>query len=268
MDEVGADERKAWPPSSSERTATCPLNRATVHICIYARTRQICQNRAARRRNKHAGASSDNPNRTVSKKAKASGSKVRDKGDDQPAEHAASEGRQARFEGQDRQGRAAGRAHRRERAAGARPARPPLVWQHSTSSAEKELTEFREQMAKAQADPYAVLLKRSKLPMGLLADGNQKRGRVDLLRGESYEAAFGKVAQAAKAARGHAGGGGGGSSTNGGAAAAAAGAEEVEDQGEWSELLAHVAATQTSYDAEGDSNIQREVELKAQESHL
>ena len=60
---------------------------------------------------------------------------------------------------------------------------------------QKELTEFREKMAATQADPYAVLLKRSKLPMGLLTNGNRKRGRVDLLRSESYEHVFGKKGQ-------------------------------------------------------------------------
>ena len=44
-------------------------------------------------------------------------------------------------------------------------------------------------------DPYAVLLKRHKLPMGLLADGNIKKGRVDLLRAESYKSTFGSKSQ-------------------------------------------------------------------------
>ena len=119
---------------------------------------------------------------------------------------------------------------------------------------QKELTEFREQMSAAQADPYAVVLKRSKLPMGLLADGNRKRGRVDLLRAESYEHVFGKKGQrkrpklhgvmlaaagataeeAAKAAEG--------------APTGASGTLDANGQpNEFAELLAHVHQTNSAY---------------------
>jgi nuclear GTP-binding protein len=57
---------------------------------------------------------------------------------------------------------------------------------------QQELQDFREQVAQTAADPYAVLLRRHKLPMGLLKDGNIKKGRVDLLRAQSYAEAFGR----------------------------------------------------------------------------
>ena len=60
---------------------------------------------------------------------------------------------------------------------------------------QQELQDFREQVAQTAADPYAVLLRRHKLPMGLLKDGNIKKGRVDLLRAQSYAEAFGRRAQ-------------------------------------------------------------------------
>ena len=107
--------------------------------------------------------------------------------------------------------------------------------------------------------------------MGLLADGNGKRGRVDLLRLESYEAAFGKKSQrkrpklsgvmlaaagaSSSAAASPASAGGGGASAD-----ASADAPADADPGEFSELLAHVRAAQGTYEEAGDSNIEREVE--------
>ena len=85
--------------------------------------------------------------------------------------------------------------------------------------------------------------------MGLLADGNQKRGRVDLLRAESYESVFGRKAQR-KRPKLH-----GAILTAHGAPSAAEG-----EQGEWGDLLAHVAAKSDAYVEAGDSNIEREVE--------
>ena len=131
---------------------------------------------------------------------------------------------------------------------------------------QKELVEFRENMEKTQADPYSVLLKRSKLPMGLLADGNIKKKRVDLLRAESYSETFGpkgqrkrpklhgvmlKVATAAELQQ---------QALAGNSRAADAVTDGVNEPSEWAELLAHVADTTDAYAEAGDSNIEREVE--------
>ena len=141
----------------------------------------------------HAGASSDNPNRSISSKAKASGANVRSTATINRLNMYRTKVKRNRDGKIVKGGLAVG--HTVKNMLPARVA-PDRRWFGNTRViGQKELTEFREQMAAAQADPYAVLLKRSKLPMGLLADGNQKRGRVDLLRAESYEAAFGKRSQ-------------------------------------------------------------------------
>ena len=207
----------------------------------------------------HSGASSDNPNRTAGAKAKASGSALRSKETINRLNMYRTKVKRDKGGKITKGGLPVGHTVKNMLPARVQPDRR---WFGNTRViGQKELTEFREQMATAQADPYAVLLKRSKLPMGLLADGNQKRGRVDLLRAESYEQAFGKRSQrkrpklsgvmlAAAAA----------SSSGGGEAGGEAGGEEGVEEGEFSELLAHVAAARSSYDAEGDSNIEREVE--------
>lgn len=54
----------------------------------------------------------------------------------------------------------------------------------------EELDKFREEMTAKAADPYSVLLRRRKIPMGLLQD-TQKVAKTNLLETESFEAAFG-----------------------------------------------------------------------------
>jgi len=55
---------------------------------------------------------------------------------------------------------------------------------------QKELEDFREKMSEKVADPYAVLLRRRTLPMGLLADSTKER-RMNLLSAESFTSTFG-----------------------------------------------------------------------------
>lgn len=56
-----------------------------------------------------------------------------------------------------------------------------------------ELDRFREQMNEAASDPYSVVLKRRRLPMGLLQDAvsNGGRNNAGLLANEPFETAFG-----------------------------------------------------------------------------
>ncbi|EOD36669.1 hypothetical protein EMIHUDRAFT_51731, partial [Emiliania huxleyi CCMP1516] len=84
---------------------------------------------------------------------------------------------------------------------------------------QQELQDFRSQIESTTNDPYAVLLRRHKLPMGLLASGGKtnKAGRVDLLRAQSFGDTFGPKAQRKRprlsALLGPAAGGGGGGSS-------------------------------------------------------
>ncbi|GAB5361705.1 hypothetical protein AAMO2058_000735800 [Amorphochlora amoebiformis] len=55
----------------------------------------------------------------------------------------------------------------------------------------KALEEFREEMSSRVHDPYTVLMKAKKLPMGLLSDP-YTRARANLLTTESFETTFGK----------------------------------------------------------------------------
>lgn len=106
---------------------------------------------------------------------------------------------------------------------------------------QKELSEFREQMETTKQDPYAVVIKRSKLPMGLLADGNQKKKGVDLLRVESFSSVFGAKKQRKRPRLA---------------------------VGELEEMVAKANAGSTSYDEKFDTNIDREVELTGQRNYI
>mmetsp|Transcript_36809 Transcript_36809/g.59003 ORF Transcript_36809/g.59003 Transcript_36809/m.59003 type:complete len:614 (-) Transcript_36809:72-1913(-) len=55
----------------------------------------------------------------------------------------------------------------------------------------KALEDFREEMKERVHDPYTVLMKAKKLPMGLLSDPH-KRGSANLLTTQSFSDAFGK----------------------------------------------------------------------------
>lgn len=62
----------------------------------------------------------------------------------------------------------------------------------------KQLDSFRTAMAEKAADPYSVVLRSRKLPMGLLVDA-QKRSAANLLEVESYDSVFGPKKKRKKA---------------------------------------------------------------------
>jgi len=63
---------------------------------------------------------------------------------------------------------------------------------------QKELENFREQMAEKVADPYTVVLNQRRLPMSLLTD-SKKEAKMHLLSSESYESVFGPKRQRKRA---------------------------------------------------------------------
>ncbi len=222
----------------------------------------------------HSGASSDNPNRNVSVKAKASGAAVRSKQTINRLNMYRSKVKRDKGGKIVKGGLAVGDTVREMKAARVQPDRR---WFGNTRViGQSELTEFREAMEKTQADPYAVLIKRNKLPMGLLADGNGKRGRVDLLRAESFASVFGRKAQRKRpkllsfgAAAGSSSGPDASGSAGGLAISSASdGVVSVDEHDEWADMLAHVACSHKAYDEAGDSNIEREVELVGPRNYI
>lgn len=75
---------------------------------------------------------------------------------------------------------------------------PNRKWFGNTRVVEqKDLTRFRDAMAKAQADPYSVLLKQRRLPVGLVANTDTEKralagAQVGLLANEPFEETFSK----------------------------------------------------------------------------
>lgn len=75
---------------------------------------------------------------------------------------------------------------------------PNRKWFGNTRVVEqKDLSRFREAMAKAQADPYSVLLKQKRVPMGLIADAESEQRalagtQLGLLANEPFEETFSK----------------------------------------------------------------------------
>jgi nuclear GTP-binding protein len=70
---------------------------------------------------------------------------------------------------------------------------PDRRWFGNTRTvAPAELDKFREEMRVKAADPYSVILRRKKLPMGLLVESNKvvDGGKTHLLEVESFAAAF------------------------------------------------------------------------------
>lgn len=63
---------------------------------------------------------------------------------------------------------------------------------------QQEMQAFREEVATRVADPYSVLIKAHKLPMGLLKESG-KRTRMDLLGAETFESTFGPRKQRKRA---------------------------------------------------------------------
>eukprot|EP01138_Halocafeteria_seosinensis_P012531 gb/GECG01012804.1/.p1 GENE.gb/GECG01012804.1/~~gb/GECG01012804.1/.p1 ORF type:complete len:597 (+),score=114.66 gb/GECG01012804.1/:1-1791(+) len=59
---------------------------------------------------------------------------------------------------------------------------------------QKELDVFRDEMNKKMSDPYSVVLKTKKLPMGLLTD-SQKKAKMNNLSAESFRETFGPKKQ-------------------------------------------------------------------------
>lgn len=207
---------------------------------------------------KRLGAASSNPDRVVSAKSAGSGPSVRTK---------ATINRLNMYRGKvkrDKSGKivkgglAVGATVQNMTAARVQPDRR---WFGNTRVVgQQELSDFKAQIDAATADPYAVLLRRHKLPMGLLASGGkvQKTGRVDLLRAQPYAQTFGRKAQRkrprlaslmppppAPAAAG--------------AAGAEAGAA-AEDAADLASLAAAAADRAEAYTEGGDSNLQREAE--------
>eukprot|EP00299_Pterocystis_sp_00344_P013900 c6855_g1_i2.p1 GENE.c6855_g1_i2~~c6855_g1_i2.p1 ORF type:complete len:680 (+),score=211.38 c6855_g1_i2:126-2042(+) len=77
--------------------------------------------------------------------------------------------------------------------AGAGRTQPNRKWFGNTRViGQKELERFREEVSTAVKDPYVVLLKQKKLPMGLLTDAKTKQTKMDLLGTESFQTTFGK----------------------------------------------------------------------------
>ena len=186
------------------------------------------------------GSASTNPNRTVSSKAQASGPGVRSTSTINRLNMYRTKVKRDRSGKIKSGGLAVGQTVREMKPARVQPDRR---WFGNTRVVgQKELADFREQMDQTTADPYAVLLKRHKLPMGLLADGNIKKGRVDLLRAESYKQTFGSKAQRKR--------------------------PKLSADSEYASLVATAQASAAKYDPEVDSNIQREIELIGPKNYI
>ena len=54
----------------------------------------------------------------------------------------------------------------------------PLSAGNTRVVGQKELTRFREELSTAIKDPYTVVLRQKKLPMGLLTEGKEKKLKV------------------------------------------------------------------------------------------
>lgn len=191
----------------------------------------------------HGGASSSNPNRTATSKAIASGAKLRDKQTTNRLNMYRSKIKRGKGGKIVSGGLAVGDTVKNMEAARIAPDRR---WFGNTRViGQTELSEFREHIAETQGDPYAVLVKRSRLPMGLLADSGGvtgKRGRVDLLRAESYRHVFGQKKQRKR--------------------------PKLAGIGDCSDLLARVAKQHESYAEVADSNIEREVEKTGPKNYI
>ena len=186
------------------------------------------------------GAASTNPNRTVSAKATASGPGVRSTATINRLNMYRTKVKRDSKGKIKSGGLAVGQSVREMKPARVQPDRR---WFGNTRVVgQKELSDFREQMDQTTADPYAVLLKRHKLPMGLLADGNIKKGRVDLLRAQSYKETFGSKSQRKR--------------------------PKLSASSEYAELLSTAVAAAEKYDPEVDSNIQREIELIGPKNYI
>uniref|UniRef100_A0A7S4BJ68 Nucleolar GTP-binding protein 2 n=1 Tax=Chrysotila carterae TaxID=13221 RepID=A0A7S4BJ68_CHRCT len=142
---------------------------------------------------KRTGNASSNPDRTPTAKAKAGAPNVRSKATINRLNMYRTKVKRSKKGAIVKGGLAVGQTVKDMKAARVQPDRR---WFGNTRVVgQAELQDFREQVEKTTADPYAVLLRRHKLPMGLLASGGTKKGRVDLLRAESYSSVFGRKQQ-------------------------------------------------------------------------
>ena len=185
------------------------------------------------------GAASTNPNRTASAKAAASGPNMRTKSTINRLNMYRSKVKRNKSGKIVKGGLAVGETVREMKPARVQPDRR---WFGNTRVVgQKELQDFREQVSQTTADPYAVLLRRHKLPMGLLAEEKQKKGRVDLLRAQSYADTFGGKAQRKRP-------------------------RLVST--ELAELAAVAGSSQGAYREDHDSNIQREIEMIGPKNYI
>jgi nuclear GTP-binding protein len=70
---------------------------------------------------------------------------------------------------------------------------PDRRWFGNTRVADqKELTKFREAMADKVNDPYTVIMRSKKVPMGLLVDDKYAKSRMNLLQTQDFKDVFGQ----------------------------------------------------------------------------
>jgi nuclear GTP-binding protein len=221
---------------------------------------------------KKLGAASSNPDRVISAKSAGSGPSVRSK---------ATINRLNMYRGKVKRnksgkivkgGLAVGGSVQNMTAARVQPDRR---WFGNTRVVgQQELADFKTQIDATTADPYAVLLRRHKLPMGLLASGGkvQKAGRVDLLRSQPYAQTFGRKAQRKRprlasllTPQPAAAGASAGASS---AAAGLAGDAAAEDASDLASLAAAAAGRAEAYTEVGDSNLEREAEAVGPRNYI
>ena len=203
------------------------------------------------------GASSTNPNRLASSKSASSGPSLRSKATIQRLNMYRSKVKRDKSGSIVKGGLAVGAS-----VAKMLPARvePDRRWFGNTRVVgQQELQEFKQAIDRSSRDPYAVLLKRHKLPMGLLAAGGKvnKGTRVDLLGAQPFAQTFGRKAQRKRPkldpllARG-----------------AEGAAHQTEEEAELGALLASAVDRASAYDEGVDSNLFREAEAVGPRNYI
>ncbi|RLN78815.1 hypothetical protein BBJ28_00021193, partial [Nothophytophthora sp. Chile5] len=135
-------------------------------------------------------ASADNPNRQVPKRQKAAN--MRDKGTIKRLNMYRNSGPIRNKAGKVVGGSLMmkGKSGGQEITSGSARVQPDRRWFGNTRVVgQKELDKFRNEMSLKAADPYSVVLRTRKLPMGLLQESS-KTARMKLLETESYEEVF------------------------------------------------------------------------------
>ena len=186
------------------------------------------------------GASADNPNRKIPKKQKAAN--MRDKGTINRLNMYRNSGAIRNKEGKVVGGSLmmAGRQGGITMADATASSRiaPDRRWFGNTRVVgQKELDKFRNEMNLKAADPYSVVLRTRKLPMGLIQDST-KVARMKLLETETFEETFGKQRTRKRA-------------------------KLNEGVGDLESLVSRAATQAESYENKGvDSNIEVQVDFK------